>query len=140
VRHGRIEDDAGEEMRRTATAMLAVLVLGVAACGNAGLPGDARDALESYWGSLPSDTGIEYRVTRAWQGERVGGLPSGELAPTDVWCVETETAADDPSLDGSRLVWIVSREDAETQWTPALLVTLSANWPYEACVPGSPDS
>lgn len=128
-------------MVRPLVALLMALALGVAACVDTGLPGGVRAALTTYWDSLPTDARIDHRITRAWQGATDLELPEGELPPVDIWCVETETsAADDPSVDGTRLVWIVTRRTGEVGWTPAMLATLSSTWPSEACAPGHADS
>ena len=94
------------------------------------LPDRARDALLAYWDSLPSDSGIEHQITAAWQGERPAA-DSGTLI--EVWCVEAATSSPDPSVDGSRMVWIVTRSAGETSWSAVLLASLSSTWPYEAC-------
>ena len=94
------------------------------------LPEDGRVALVAYWDSLPSAPGIEHRITAAWKGD-----PSATDSGTsrEVWCVEAETSSPDPSVDGSRMVWLVTRSATETNWTAALLASLSSTWPYEAC-------
>jgi hypothetical protein len=96
-------------------------------------PKDARDALVAYWDSLPSDPGIEHRITRAWEGKSAAA-GSGLERSIEVWCVEAEIpSTGDPSVDGSRPVWIVTRGAQEASWTPALLASFSSTWPYEAC-------
>ncbi len=97
------------------------------------LPEGARDALMAYWESLPSYPLVENRISRAWPGEATEDPTSG--APLmEVWCVEAEiSSADDPSVDGELLVWIVTREKQEARWSAALLASLSSTWPYQAC-------
>lgn len=94
------------------------------------LPDEGRVALVEYWDSLPTEPGIEHSITAAWQGDS----PSADSGtPMEVWCVEAETSSPDPSVDGSRMVWIVTRSAEETTWSAALLASLSSTWPYEAC-------
>lgn len=92
-----------------------------------------------HWNSLAFDPGIEHRITQAWAGTSAAA-GSGPERPIEVWCVEAEiSSTGDPSVDGSRMVWIVTRSAQETSWTPALLASLSSTWPCEACgaeIPG----
>ena len=119
---------------RPGFAMILAALLVLPACGDAtSLPDDAREALVAYWDSLPSDSGIEHRIIRAWQGQI-----SADLTPApsvlEVWCVEAElSSADDPSVDGVRMEWIVTRGADETSWSAALLASMSSLWPYQAC-------
>lgn len=115
-------------------AVLVVASLGTSACATTPqLPDEARDALVSYWESLPSYLDVENRISRAWPGDAEGDLDSGAL-PREIWCVEAAIyAADDPSVDGELLVWIVTRENREARWSAALLASLSSLWPYQAC-------
>lgn len=118
-------------MRRRFAGLLLAAGLAVTACGGSTLPGEARTALSSYWASLPSDPGIEHRITRVWQGEIVTEQPG--TPPSEIWCVEAEMSSPDPAVDGTPMVWIVTRTDEDPTWSAALLATLSAAWPYEAC-------
>jgi hypothetical protein len=94
------------------------------------LPVSARDALTVYWESLPSHPSVEHRIVRAWPGETGEDLDP----PIEIWCVEAElSSADDPSIDGELLMWIVTRESRGARWSAALLASLSSMWPYEAC-------
>jgi hypothetical protein len=118
--------------------MIAVLVsagFGSSSCSRSPqLPEGARDALVAYWESLPSHPGVENRILRAWPGEApTEDLTSG-IPLMEVWCVEAEiSSADDPSVDGELLVWIVTRENQGGRWSAALLASLSSTWPYQAC-------
>ena len=94
------------------------------------LPQDVEKSLETYWQSLPSYPNISYQTTQAWPG-----VVSEEMMPSmEVWCIETEiTAAEDISLIGQTLTWIVIRENKNADWPTAMLATMSSLWPYEAC-------
>ena len=97
------------------------------------LPDGAKDALTAYWESLPSYPSVENRIIRAWPGEANEDLTS-EAPLMEIWCVEAEIfSADDPSVDGELLVWIVTRERQEARWSAALLASLSSLWPSQAC-------
>ena len=97
------------------------------------LPEGARDALVAYWESLPSAPDLAHRVTDAWQGEPPTDEADPGATPIEVWCVEAEITSDDAATDGTRTVWIVTRRDRANSWSAALLASLSATWPYEAC-------
>ena len=125
-------------MRHRYTVLVMAIALGVGACTGTPLPGAARDALVAYWDGLPSDPGIEHRIVRAWEGVPTSepGEPGGTVS--EVWCVEAEMSSpSDPSVDGSRMVWIVTRGPGEATWSAALLASLSSTWPYEACGSGT---
>jgi hypothetical protein len=121
----------------TRVLLVAVVVVagqGLSSCSRSSqLPEGPRDALIAYWESLPSDPGVEHRIIRAWPGV----APEAESTPVapivEIWCVEAEMSAEDPAVDGSLLVWIVTRGNQETPWSAALLASLSSTWPYEAC-------
>ena len=52
----------------------------------------------------------------------------------EIWCVETEIiTADDTSIIGEPVTWIVTRNDEKSNWQSAMLATMSSTWPYEAC-------
>jgi hypothetical protein len=130
---------AENRLMKVSTRMLLTAVLvsasqGLSSCSRPPqLPEGARDALIAYWESLPSDSGVENRIIRAWQGvtpeeDLTSGAPLME-----VWCVEAEMSSTDPSVDGSLLEWIVIREDREPRWSAALLASMSSTWPYQAC-------
>lgn len=130
-------------MRISSRFLLAVFLvsagLGLSSCSGAEeLPDDARDALTAYWDSLPSHPGVENRIIRAWPGESTA--EEATALSREVWCVEAEiSSAEDPSIDGELLVWIVIRENEQDHWSAALLATMSSIWPYQACgeAPGS---
>ena len=111
--------------------MLLTLVSAIAACSPPlALPADARAALVAYWEGLPSDPGIENEIVRAWQGE----LPAGAGEAMEIWCVEAEMRNEqDPAFEPAVLTWIVTRPDGGSDWTAAMLATMSASWWYEAC-------
>lgn len=128
--HGRL-------MKASSRILLAAVLvsagLGLPSCsGVQQFPNGARDALTAYWESLPSHPGVENRIIRAWPGEET--TEDASARSKEVWCVEAEvSSADDPSVDGELLVWIVIREDEQTHWSAALLATMSSIWPYQAC-------
>ena len=119
-------------MTRFGLALLLATALGLSSCASTtSLPEDAREALVGYWESLAADPGVEHRNTDAWPGtvDR-----DGPMSGAQIWCVEAEMSSEaDPTVDGSRLVWIVVRQTPEATWSAALLASLSAMWPYEAC-------
>jgi len=132
---------AGRLMKlSTRVLLLSVVVLasqGLSSCSRSSqLPADARDALIAYWGSLPSDPGVDHRIVRAWRGVAPAADSTAVAPITEVWCVEAEISAEDPAVDGNLLVWIVTRQIEETPWSAALLASLSSTWPYEACGEG----
>jgi hypothetical protein len=45
--------------------------------------------------------------------------------------VEVDHSPTDENDPG--LIWIVTREDEQSEWKAAMLATMSASWPYEAC-------
>ena len=101
------------------------------------LPQAAEKALETYWQSLPSYPTITNQIQQVWPGV----VPAETIMPLssnmDIWCVITEiTAADDVSIIGENVTWIVFRNDEGADWTAAMLATMSALWPYEACGTG----
>ena len=103
------------------------------------LPGDARDALLSYWGSIPSSSKIEHQIVRSWPGDTTGDEFSDSEASLEVWCVESEiVSAEDQDLRGELITWIIFREDENAGWSANFLAAMSASWPYEACWDGIP--
>lgn len=134
--HGRLIMISG---RMLLFAVLVSAIHGLGACSDPQqLPNGARDALNAYWKSLPSYPGVENRIVRSWPGEASSEGPTAPLMET--WCVEAEiSSADDPSVDGELLVWIVMRDNPEAAWSAALLASMSSIWPYQACgeAPGS---
>ncbi len=96
-------------------------------------PDSARTALLAYWDSLPTDPDVEHRIIEAWLGQPPDEEPSVGTSPIAIWCVEAEISSDEPDVDGSRMVWIVTRRGEESNWSAALLASLSSTWPYEAC-------
>ncbi len=121
----------------SARLLLVAIFLGVflASCSSTKpFPPDAERALEAYWQSLPSYPTITYQTLQAWPGVET----TTAWAPNmEVWCVETEiTAAEDASLIGETLTWIVMRDNQDADWTAAMLATMSSTWPYEACGKG----
>ena len=114
-------------------ALLAACLFLSACAGPPQLPESAQAALTAYWQSLPPYPDVDHRIIEAWPAD---GAPPG--APTtEVWCVEAEVVnASDPVLDGERLIWIVLRANDTAPWTAALLMTMSAEWPYQACGQG----
>jgi hypothetical protein len=101
------------------------------------LPPDVEKALNAYWQSLPSYPSITYQILQVWPS----AAPAETITPwapsMEVWCVETEiTVAEDVSLVGETVTWIVIRDDEDADWIAAMLATMSSTWPYEACGEG----
>lgn len=108
------------------TSMMSVIVL--AACSpQLDLPQSARQALEERLLALPGgDT--EFTIGQA----RPGVKPQSEPALSiEVWCVEVDLSPIDET--SPELIWIVTRPNPQSDWTAAMLATMSAMWPYEAC-------
>ena len=92
------------------------------------LPPDARDRLMDTMGALPGSA-APAAIVRAWRGAGIDPSQAREI-----WCVEVDqTLIPGGAADSIRTVWIVVREDPDSEWQAAMLVTLSAWWPYEAC-------
>jgi len=98
------------------------------------LPLEAEQALAEYWESLPTGPKLTYRILQAWPGN----VPSRTEMPWDtkavVWCVESEiVTADDPTVIGVPVTWIVIWNDKKSEWDAMMLAAMSSTWPYEAC-------
>jgi hypothetical protein len=70
----------------------------------------------------------EFVINRAWLGVRHQSEPGLSM---EIWCVKVDHSPTDES--GLGLIWIVTREDEQSEWKAAMLATMSASWPYEAC-------
>jgi len=121
-------------MKSKKLILLSFVVL-LASCTAAGqLPGGAEAALFQYWEDLPAG-GHNFQIVRAWPGKfPVEGYP-GDGPQIEVWCVEAAssqaTAAEDAAM-----IWIVTRQEGETEWSAGLLMAMSSIWPYQACGTG----
>ena len=94
------------------------------------MPAAALDALNKQWESLPGYQGSSLDILRAWQGEPPAEVP----ASMEVWCVEARPASSlNPEEQPVPFIWIVMRESQDAEWTSAMLMTMSAMWPYQAC-------
>ena len=112
--------------------MIFMSVVLVACSSSSQLPTHAERALQAYWQSLPSYPTISHQILYAWRGTVPADRPNME-----VWCVETEiTVAEDPSVIGEKITWIVVRNDEDADWTAMMLAAMSSIWPYEACGEG----
>lgn len=101
----------------------------LASCSNSDrLPPEARDRLIDAMGRLPGSA-APAEIVRAWPGEIRSPSEAGEI-----WCVEVDqTLIAAAGQDSIRTIWIVVRQDPGKEWEAAMLPTLSAWWPYEAC-------
>jgi hypothetical protein len=129
----------GKPMKKSPNPILSLALIIVSiylsACSSPNeLPPAAEKALEAYWQSLPSYPTLRHQIRQAWPGV-ISAKTATSLSPNmDVWCVVSEiTAAEDSSIIGEKLTWIVFRNDEETDWNAAMLATMSSIWPYEAC-------
>ena len=115
------------------TVFLAV-ILNLSSCSKPSqLPENASDALHAYWQSLPA-SGVEHQIKRAWPGKISAEEILSSTPTMEVWCVEAEISSTvDRSINGELLVWIVMRENKDSQWSAVLLAAMSSTWPYEAC-------
>jgi len=97
------------------------------------LPHEARQVLEEQIAALPGSIS-GFQIGRAWKG----AAPTGESTPwpssMQVWCVEVETEFDpETEVESQPVIWIVTRTDESSEWTAAMLMTMSSLWPYQAC-------
>ena len=123
-------------MKKSVVFLLVIFsVIFLSSCSQpAQLPAGARDALEAYWRSLPSDPNLTHQILQAWQGSTPEETTAPQVPIMEVWCVETEiTAATDTSIVGDTITWIIIRNEERADWGVAMLATMSSTWPYEAC-------
>jgi len=118
---------------RTAFFLLGILLVGLlfTSCSSPpNMPLAAVEALKKQWESLPGYQGSNIEILRAWQGKPPTEVPDS----MEVWCVETQPPS---NLESSEItlpiIWIVVRDGQDAEWTSAMLMTLSAIWPYQAC-------
>ena len=94
------------------------------------MPDAAVDALNKQWESVPGYQGSNIEILRAWHGDPPSEVPDS----FEVWCVEAQPSSNLESSGISQpTIWIVVREDQDAEWTSAMLMTMSAIWPYQAC-------
>jgi hypothetical protein len=122
-----------ETSTRPAFFFLGILLLGLlfTSCSSSpNMPFDAVEALKKQWESVPGYQGSNIEILRAWQGNPPSEVPDS----FEVWCVEAQPS-DKPGLSGKPqpTIWIVVRENQDAEWTSAMLMTMSAIWPYQAC-------
>ena len=111
-------------------SLLATVFLLASCTAPAEMPVAALEALNQQWESLPGYQGSSLEILRAWQGE----LPSEAPASMEVWCVEAQPASNlDLEEKPAPIIWILIRERQDAEWTAAMLMTMSAIWPYQAC-------
>lgn len=126
-------------MRKSPNAILSLVVIVVSillnSCSSPNrLPPAAESALEAYWQSLPSYPTITHQIRQVWRGVVPADSTTPQSPNMEVWCVVAEiTAAEDESIIGETVTWIVFRNDEEADWNAAMLATMSSLWPYEAC-------
>ena len=111
-------------------SLLAAILLLASCTAPPEMPGAALEALNQQWESLPGYQGSSLDILRAWQGEPPAEAP----ASMEIWCVEAQPAS---SLNLEKkpapFIWILMRESQDAEWTSAMLMTMSAMWPYQAC-------
>lgn len=118
---------------RSAFIMLSILLEGLlfTSCSSPpNMPVAVIEALKEQWESVPGYQGSIIEILRAWQGK-----PPSEMPDTyEVWCVEAQPS-ESLGLSGNPqpTIWIVVRENQDAEWTSAMLMTMSAIWPYQAC-------
>jgi hypothetical protein len=111
-------------------SLLATVFLLASCTAPAEMPVAALEALNQQWESLPGYQGSGLDILRAWQGEPPAEAP----ASMEIWCVEAQPASSlNPEEQPAPFIWIVVRESQDAEWTAAMLVTMSAMWPYQAC-------
>lgn len=94
------------------------------------MPVAAVEALKMQWESVPGYQGSNIEILRAWQGNPPSEAPDS----FDVWCVEAQPSSNlESSVIPQPTIWIVVRENQDAEWTSAMLMTMSAIWPYQAC-------
>lgn len=117
-------------------AIAALLALAMSSCSpGPWLPAAARQALEQAWNAIPGEVG-DLHIVRAWSGKG----PAEELTPwapdMQTWCVEVKPPADPGAAASPELaIWVVTKPDAESDWSAGMLLTMSSLWPYQACEP-----
>ena len=126
-------------MKKSFNSILSLLAIFIsfflASCASqTRLPSNGQKALESYWQSLPSYPNITYQILHAWPGATTAETITPWAPNMEVWCVETEIiAAEDSSIIGGTVTWILMRNDKKANWTATMLAMMSSIWPYEAC-------
>lgn len=123
------------QYQRIAVFLLIVNLLNSCSANN-GLPTEAQEVLDktaryyytSPWmGSTPFQVLNKIEIRNAWQAR---GVDRGEL-----WCVELAVSgrfADNPKEISD--VWILIRQDDQSDWQAAALETISAASTIEKCV------
>lgn len=118
---------------RPAFIMLGILLVGIlfTSCSSpSNMPVAAVEALKKQWESVPGYQGSNIEILRAWHGDPPSEVPDS----FEVWCVEAQPSSNLESLViPLPTIWIVVRENQDTEWTSAMLMTMSAIWPYQAC-------
>jgi len=97
------------------------------------LPPAARLELQEQITALPGSVS-EFHIKRAWKGV----MPAGEMAQSQssikIWCIEVEMEFSVEIEDQAQpVIWIVTRAEGQSEWTAAILMTMSSLWPYQAC-------
>jgi hypothetical protein len=107
----------------------------LASCSSpAKIPQAALEALEAQWLALPGSVNPDLRVLRAWPGDQpLATVPPGSTE-MEIWCVEVQVSAGPAEVGGSgSTIWIIIRDNQDTSWEAAWLMTMSSLWPYQAC-------
>lgn len=114
---------------------LVSISLVLASCSvNEQLPQSALDTLEEQWQALPMGKNNDLSIIRSWLGKKTTEQLPPESSKMETWCVELEMPEDlDPSGEFKSMIWIVTRQNTESDWSAAPLMIMSSSWPYEAC-------
>ena len=98
------------------------------------LPQNALDKLEEQWQALPMGKNDDLSIIRSWLGKKPTEQLPPESSEMETWCVEIKMPEYlDTSEEFKSMIWIVTRQNKETDWSAAPLMILSSSWPYEAC-------
>ncbi len=117
------------------------LVFLIAACNRSdGMPDDARAALEIRVASIASSAQGQVQspinapvveIVRAWQGEPQPELQDSEV---EIWCVEVNSAPLYSNSSGlENMIWLVVRQNRQSNWEAMPLMVMSSIWPSRAC-------
>jgi hypothetical protein len=121
--------------RPVGLTFMAALCFAASSCSSATrLPDGALLALEQQWESLAPEGVAELRISRVWPSQ----VPAKELTPwapsRETWCVEVDLSNANARANlADATFWIVTRVDKDSLWSAAMLLTMSAIWPYQAC-------
>ena len=118
---------------KTQLFVLLILMILLASCSTAAqLPPEAQAALTQYWDNLPAGS-HNFQIIRAWQGEFPTESYPSDSPRMEIWCVEAKDVGQESPEEDAALIWFVTRQESESEWSAGLLMAMSSIWPYQAC-------